>query len=51
MNGDSRGADPHLSTIPPLPRRRRTLYVTLSGPELVSLPIDAEPLPLYPVKR
>ena len=28
------------------------LYVTLSGPgELVSLPIDAEPLPLYPAAR
>jgi len=28
------------------------LYVTLSGPgELVSLPIDAEPLPLYPARR
>ena len=28
------------------------LYVTLSGTgELVSLPIDAEPLPLYPARR
>ena len=28
------------------------LYLTLSGlGELVSLPIDAEPLPLYPAKR